>query len=50
LNFIPTFSTASERACRADLGPVEPLNYPANYSYDEKFPVVDVERNVTRTE
>ncbi len=50
LNFIPAFITVGESACRTSLGLVKPLDYPANYSYDDKLPVVDVETNVSRIE
>ncbi|CAF4028148.1 unnamed protein product, partial [Adineta steineri] len=39
-----------EHACRKSLGRRKPRNYPAEYSLDNKFPVVDVETNVKRTE
>ncbi|CAF1314555.1 unnamed protein product [Adineta ricciae] len=39
-----------EHPCRADLGHIKPRKYPAKYSVDDKFPVVDLETNVTRTE
>ncbi|CAF4153886.1 unnamed protein product, partial [Adineta steineri] len=39
-----------EHACRVDLGRRKPQKYPAEYSIDDKFPVVNVETNVTRIE
>ena len=50
LNFIPSFASTREHPCRADLGRVKPRKYPAAYSVDEKFPVVDIDTNVTHTQ
>ena len=50
INYIPAFINTREAPCRTDLGSIEPLNYPANYSMDEKFPIIDLETNTTRTE
>ncbi|UJR24212.1 hypothetical protein I4U23_027179 [Adineta vaga] len=48
MNFIPNFASTREHQCRIDLGRFKPRKYPAEYSVDDRFPVVDVETNVTR--
>lgn len=50
INFIPAFVDIREPPYRTDLGVIEPLNYPANYSVDEKFPIFDAETNATHVE
>ncbi|UJR13093.1 hypothetical protein I4U23_000117 [Adineta vaga] len=50
IDFIPAFVTVREPACRTDLGIIEPLDNPANYSIDDKFPVLDLESNTTIVE
>ncbi|UJR12829.1 hypothetical protein I4U23_017003 [Adineta vaga] len=48
MNFIQNFASTREHQCRIDLGRFKPRKYPAEYSVDDRFPVVDVETNVTR--
>jgi hypothetical protein len=50
LDFLPAFVDNREPVCGVDLGLIEPRDYPANYMVDEKFPVIDAETNVSRTE
>jgi hypothetical protein len=50
VNFLPAFVTTREIRCDVNLGHVEPLDYPANYMIDDRFPVIDIETNVTHLE
>ncbi len=50
VNFLPAFVTTREVRCDVNLGHVEPLDYPANYMTDDRFPVIDIETNVTHLE
>ncbi|CAF0932936.1 unnamed protein product [Didymodactylos carnosus] len=46
LNFIPAFVIDRAALCGESLGPVEPLDYPAQYIVDDRFPVTDAAINV----
>ncbi|CAF4478433.1 unnamed protein product, partial [Didymodactylos carnosus] len=50
LNFIPAFGTDRAALCGESLGPVEPLDYPAQYIVDDRLPVIDAGTNVVRLE
>jgi hypothetical protein len=50
LNFVPAFVAIREPPCGENLGSTEPVDYPAAYIVDEKFPVIDPESNTTRLE
>ena len=49
-NSIPNFNSDRIAYCGESLGPEEPVNYPAPYSLDEKYPVVDIESKTKRIE
>ncbi|CAF1530384.1 unnamed protein product, partial [Didymodactylos carnosus] len=44
------FVADREPPCGVNLGFVEPLDYPATYMVDERYPVIDQETNETRLE
>ncbi|CAF1032593.1 unnamed protein product, partial [Didymodactylos carnosus] len=50
LSFISAFGTDRTALCSESLGPVEPLDYPAQYIVDDRFPVIDAGINVVRLE
>ncbi|CAF1538415.1 unnamed protein product, partial [Didymodactylos carnosus] len=50
LHFIPALVADREPPCGVNLGSVEPMDYPATYMVDERYPVIDQETNETRLE
>lgn len=50
LDFLPAFVTTSEARCDVNLGSDEPVDYPADYMVDDRFPVIDIETNITHLE
>jgi hypothetical protein len=50
MNYLPAFVNTIESLSRTDLGSAEPLDYPANYSVDDKFAAIDLDTNTTRIE
>ena len=50
VDYIPLFNNDSVGYCGANLGLVEPIDYPSDYFLDAKFPVVDLEAEVQTVE
>ena len=48
--FIPSFREERAAVCGESIGPIEPLDYPANYMIDDQFPVTDAETGAVRLE
>lgn len=44
-DILPAFATDQIVSCGVTLGPQEPIDYPAQYWFDDHFPIYDVETN-----